>query len=75
MFGFTKKCFFRPMTFFGCNVLNANPLKYVSMNNQEHKIRPEMININSHEPSFYLYSIKVNKCSASCNNINDPYTK
>ena len=24
---------------------------------------------------FYLFSIKVNKCSGSCNNINDPYAK
>ena len=32
-----------------------------------------IININSNEPSFYPYSIKINKCGASCNNINDPY--
>ena len=25
--------------------------------------------------SFYPYSIKVNKCSGSCNNINDPYAE
>ena len=24
---------------------------------------------------FIIYSIKVNKCSGSCNNINDPYSK
>ena len=45
------------------------------MNNQECKIRPEIININSNEPSFYPYSILVNKCSGSCNNINDSYVK
>ena len=49
--------------FFGCNVLNVNPLKCVSMNNQECKIRSETINANSNQPSFYSYSIKVNKCS------------
>ena len=72
------------MMFFGCNVwgansLNAVPLKAVprciSMNNQECKIRLEIININSNEPLFYPYSIKVNKCSGSCNNINNPYSK
>ena len=47
----------------------------VSINNQECKIRPEIKNINSNEPLFYPYSIKVNKCSSSCNNINDPYSK
>ena len=34
-----------------------------------------MININSNEPSFYPYSILANKCSCTCNNINDPYAK
>ena len=66
--------------FFGCNVLSVNPLtavplKCVSMNNQECRVRPEIININSNEPLFYRYSIKVNKCSGRCNNINDPYAK
>ena len=45
------------------------------MINQECKIRSEIIDINSNEPTFYPYSIKVNKCSDSCNNINDPYSK
>ena len=61
--------------FFGCNVSNLNPLKCVSMNNQERKIRPETVNVNSHEPSLYPYSVKISKCSGSCNNINDPYAK
>ena len=49
--------------------------KNVSMSNQECRIRPKIINNNSNEPPFYPYSIiKVNKCSDSCNNINDPYS-
>ena len=63
------------MSSFSCNALNAVPLKCASMNNQECKIRREIININSNEPTFYPYSIKVNKCSGSCSNINDPYAK
>ena len=63
------------MTFFGCNVLSVNPLKYVSMNNQECRVRPEIINVNSNEPLFYPYCIEVNKCIGSCDNINDPYAK
>ena len=70
MFGFINKIFFKAMTLFSCNAL-----KCVSMNNQECKIRPEIININSNRPSFYPYSILVNKCSGSCNNITDPYAK
>ena len=75
MFGFIKNCFLKAMMLFDCNVLSVNPLKCVSMNNQECRLRPEIINVNSNEPSFYPYSIKVNKCSASCNNINHPYAK
>ena len=57
-----KKMFFVTMTFFSCNTLHLNPLnavlsKFVPMSNQEYKIRPEMINIDSDEPWFYPYSI------------------
>ena len=58
MFGLVKKIFFTAMSFFSCNVLNVNPLKCVSLNNQECGIRREIMNINSNEPSFYSYSIK-----------------
>ena len=52
------------MTFFNFNPSNVNYLEFFSMNNQERK-----------EPVFYPFSIKVNKCSGSCNNTNDPYAK
>ena len=42
------------------------------MSNQECKIKTEIININNNEPSCYLCSVKISKCSGSCNNINDP---
>ena len=45
------------------------------MTNQECKVRPEIVNVNSDEPVFYPFSIKTSKCSGSCNNINDPYAK
>ena len=67
--------FFTAMMFFNCNVLDVNPLKCVSMNNQEYKIRTKIIDINNNEALFYRYSIKVNKCSDSCNNINDTFAK
>ena len=67
--------FVAAITFFSCNALNKNSLTCVSLNKQECKVRPEIINVNSNEPSFYPYSVKTNKCSGSCNNINDPFTK
>ena len=42
-------------------------------NNQAYKIRLQIVNVNSDDSIFYLLSIKINKCSGSCNNINDPY--
>ena len=60
---------------FSCNVLNVIPLKCDLMNNQECKIKTKIIDINNNEPLFYPYSIKVNKSSGSCNNINDACAK
>ena len=74
MLAFVKQIFVSEM-FFSCNLSNVNSLKCVSMNNQECKVRPEIININSNEPSFYPYSVKISKCSGSCNNANDSYAK
>ena len=76
MFKFLQKMFNVAIRFTGLNaVVNVNPLKCVSMKNQECKVRPAMININSNEPLFDPHSILVNKCSGSCNNIKDPYAK
>ena len=75
MFGFVKRAFVTAMMFFGYNLSSVNPLEYVSINNQECKVRPEIVNVNSNEPICYPFSIKTGKCSGSCNNINDPYAK
>ena len=63
------------MTFLNLSPSNVNSLECVSMNNQECKIRTKIINIDNNETVFYPFSIKVNKCSGNCNNINDPYAK
>ena len=46
MFEFIKKSFFAAMILFSYNVLNVNSLELVSMNNQECKIKSEIINVN-----------------------------
>ena len=71
MFELIKKWFFTGIAFLSV-LASINPLKCISMSNQDCKLRPEFVNINSDEPTFYPYSVKVNKCSGSCNNINDP---
>ena len=70
MFRFIKQVFVVAMSFFSCNALRC-----VSMNNQECKVRPQIVNINGNEPSLYSYGVKISKCSGNCNNINDPYAK
>ena len=57
------------------NAIKVNSLECMSMINQKCMSSPKIIDINANEPVFYPYSIKVNKCSESCNNINDPYAK
>ena len=71
MFKFIKKCFFI-VSLFLSNLVNAISLSFISMNNQECKARPEIIDVNSNNPVFYLFIIKTSKCSANCNNISDP---
>ena len=44
-------------------------------NNQEWKVRPEIVDVNSNESLFYAFSIKTSKYSGSWNNIHDTYTK
>ena len=74
MFEFVKKCFFTGLALLS-TLTSISSLSCVSMNNQECKVRPQIVNVNSDEPVFYPFSIKTNKCSGSCNNINNPYAK
>ena len=73
MFGLAKKVFVAIATILDLSCVNS--LECVSVNNQECKARPKIIDVNSNEPVFYPYSIRVNKCSGSCSSINDPYPK
>ena len=74
-FRFVKLIFISAMMFFGCSLPILNSLKCISVNNQECKVRPQIVNVDSEEPAFFPFSIKISKWSGSCNNINDPYVK
>ena len=73
-FGFIKKTFLARLTVLS-TLIGVNSFSCISMNNQECKVRPEIIYVNSDEPAFHPFSIKTSKCSGSCNNINNPYAK
>ena len=74
MLRFIKQIFISTMMFFS-SLSSVNPLECVSMKNQECKVRPKIIDVSSNDPVFHPFSIKVNKGSGNCNNINDPYAK
>ena len=57
IFRFVKKCFFIGSLFLS-NLVSANSLSCISMNNQPCKARPQIVNVNSNNPIFYPFSIK-----------------
>ena len=74
MFRFIKQILNSALMYFG-NLSNVNSLECVSMKNQECKVRPEIVDVNSNNPIFYPFSTKINKFSGNCNNINDLYAR
>ena len=74
MLGFNKKCFFTGLAFLS-TLTGINLLSCISMNNQEYKVRPQIVNVNGGDPVFFPFSIKTSKCSGSCNNINNRLAK
>ena len=69
-----KKClylltkYFLLDPYFLSSLVSTASLNCILMKNQECKVRPEIINVNSNEPIFYPVSIKRSKCSGSCKN-------
>ena len=74
IFGFVKKVFLVGLTILS-SLTSANSLSCISVNNQECKTRPQVINVNRDEPVFFPFSIETSKCSGSPNNINYLYAK
>ena len=74
MLGFIKKCFFTGLGFLS-TLMSIDLLSCISTNNQECKVRPQIVNVNGDDPVFFPFSIKTTKCSGTCNNINNPCVK
>ena len=72
IFRFSLKEFFIGLTILS-GFTNASSLSCISIINQKCKTRPQIVNVNSNNPIFYTFSIKLSKCSGNCDNINDPY--
>ena len=72
MFGIIKKFFFTGLAFLSI-LRSVTLLSCISMNNQECRMRPQIVNINSKGSIFLPFGVKTSKCSGRCNNINNPY--
>ena len=74
MFIFIKKIFYIGSLCLS-TLVSAISLSCILLKNHECKVRPKIADINSNNPIFYPFSIKINKCGGNCNNSNDPYAK
>ena len=57
IFGFVKKVFFVGLAVLS-GFTNGNSLSCISMNNQEYKTRPQVVNVNGDEPVFFHLILK-----------------
>ena len=59
------------------SILKVKTLECVSVVNQKCTPRPKILDVNEGigEALFYLYNVLVNKCSGSCNTLDNPMSK
>ena len=59
------------------SILKINALECVSVVNRKCMRRPKILNVNEGvgEALYYPYNVQVNKCSGSCNTLDDPMTR
>ena len=59
------------------SIIKRKALEYVSVVKQKCMPRPKILDVNEGigEALFYSYTVLVNKCSRSCNNLDNPMSK
>ena len=59
------------------SIIKTKALQFVSVFNQKCMSRPKILDVNESvdEALFYPYNVQVNKCSGSCNTLDDPMAK
>ena len=57
------------------DVVKINALECLSIINRECKPRPKILDEGVGEALFYPYNVLVNKCTGSCNRIDDPMVR
>ena len=58
MLGFIKMCFFTRLVFLS-TLTSINLLSCISMNNQECKVRPQIVNVNEDDPKTSKVNVAV----------------
>ena len=62
IFSFVKKEFVLGLTVLSSSITGA--LNCISLNNQECKVRPKIVDVSSNNPILYPFSVKINRCSS-----------
>ena len=59
------------------SVIKTKALEFVSVVNEKCMPRPKILDVNEGvgEALFYPYNVQVNKCSGSCNTLDNPMAK
>ena len=59
------------------SIIKTKALECVSVINQKCMPRPKILNVNEGigEALFYPYNVLINKCSGSCNTLDNPMSK
>ena len=59
------------------NIIKAKALECVSVVNQKCMPRPKILDVNEgvDEALFYSYNVQINKCSGSCNTLDNNIEK
>ena len=59
------------------NIIKTRALECVSVVNQKYMPRPKILDVNEGvgQALFYPYNVLVNKCSGSCNMLDNPMAK
>ena len=59
------------------SILKVKALEYMSVINQKCMPRPKILNVNEGigEALFYTFNVLINKCSGSCNTLNNHMSK
>ena len=56
IFNFVKKVFILGLTVLSSSITSA--LNCISLNNQEYKVRPKIVDVSSNNPMFYFLVLK-----------------